>query len=77
MKLHLNDLWTLTDEHSASSHGKPVLIELETRKAHGPGDLIKLNPSGRAVPGYIVARAMVEGTTFPEDELEFIDQFII
>ena len=77
MKLHLNDEWKLTDEHSASSYGKPVLVELETGQACGPGDILQINPSGGHVPGYIAVRGMTEDKAFSADEITFIDRFII
>ena len=75
MNLHLTPLWTLTDEHSSSSYGRPVLVNRETNEGYGPGDVLKVNPSGSYVPGYLVVRGLTEDKTFSAEEIAFIDRF--
>ena len=75
MKMNLNDSWVLTNEHSASSYGKPVLVELETGQAYGPRDILQVNPGGGFVPGYIAVKGMTEGSVFTEEEQAFLDRF--
>jgi len=65
----------LSNEHPSSSYGKPVLVNEDTGEAYGPGDLMKLNPSGGYVPGYLAVRKIAEGRPFTEDEIAFIDKF--
>jgi hypothetical protein len=77
MKLYLTPSWILSDEHLASSYGKPVLVDQETGKAYGPDDILQVNPGGNPVPGYLVVRALIEGESFSVEEVAFIDRFIL
>jgi len=77
MKLHLTPSWILSDEHLASSYGKPVLVDQDTGEAYGPGDIVKILPGGSYVPGYIAVKAFTEGESFSAEELAFIDQFLL
>ena len=40
----LYERYVLSTEHSASSYGRPVLVDTETREAYGRGDIL---PDGR------------------------------
>lgn len=54
----LSAKWELTTEHSASSYGRPVLVNRKTREAFGPGDLLKPSPSKDYTPAAAFARAL-------------------
>jgi hypothetical protein len=65
----LSARWELTTEHSASSYGRPVLVNRKTREAYGPGDL--LNPS--PAKGYVAAAAFardLSAKAIMDEELE-------
>ena len=40
MKIYLSQSWELSDEHSASIEGRPVLVNKKSGEAYGPGDII-------------------------------------
>ena len=44
MQIILSPSWMLTDEHSASNEGIPVLANRETGEAYGPADTITVFP---------------------------------
>jgi hypothetical protein len=65
----LSAKWELTTEHSASSYGRPVLVNRKTREAYGPGDLLTPSPS----KGYTTAAAFardLSAKAIMDEELE-------
>jgi hypothetical protein len=77
MELHLTPSWTLSDEHLASSYGKPVLVDQDTGEAYGPEDILQVIPEGNPVPGYIAVKGMTAGESFSVEEVAFIDRFVL
>ena len=75
MKVQLTLSWELSDEHSASSHGKPVLIKRITDKAYGPGDVIEFYPTWGREPAAVHVERMIRMRKFSEQELNFIGLF--
>ncbi len=55
MIVELTQSWVLSDEHSASSYGQPVLVHRPTGDAFGPGDIVQPYPSW----GRMLAKAAV------------------
>ncbi len=45
MKIQLTPSYELTNEHSASSYGRPVLVNRGSGEAYGPGDIVRAYPS--------------------------------
>ena len=56
MKIQLSNSLLLTDENAMAAEGKPVLIDLETRKIHHPGDRIMGVSAQQMVPLVFEAR---------------------
>jgi hypothetical protein len=50
MLIQLSPSWILTTVHSASSYGRPVLVNKHTSKAFGPGDVVRAFPSWALMP---------------------------
>jgi hypothetical protein len=72
MKIHLLRSWVLTDEHLKAAKGKPVLIDMETRKIYHPGDRIMGVSAKQVVSLAVEAR----GENFPTpEEIQFISRF--
>jgi hypothetical protein len=40
MRIHLDNTWTLTDEHPKAERGNPILLDLGTWKVYHPRDRI-------------------------------------
>ena len=77
MQLILTQTWVLSDEHSASSYGKPVLVERDTGEAYGPRDILEPYPSWGVIPGRAAVQRMNKRKPFTEDEQAFIDRFYV
>jgi len=74
--VQLTPSWILTDEHSASSYGQPVLVGMATGEAYGPGDIIRAYPSWSFAPASMAVERMTKTTRLAEDEGFFVDRFI-
>ena len=46
MQVRLSGSWELSTDHAASSYGQPVLVNLDTGDAYGPGDILQYPPDG-------------------------------
>lgn len=75
MKVPLTLSWELSDEHSTNSDGKPLLIKRPTGKAFGPRDIIEFYPNWGLKPAAVHVERMSRMRSFPEQELDFIEQF--
>ncbi len=72
MKIHLDNSWTLTDEHPKAERGAPILIDLGTWKVYHPRDRIGEIPAPQFVLLAVEARG--ENDFLPE-EIQFISRF--
>jgi hypothetical protein len=75
MKVRLTLSWELSDEHSTSFNGKPVLIKRGTGKIFGPGDAVEFYPNWRIKPAAVHVGRMSMMRRFSEEELNFIERF--
>ena len=77
MEVKLTPSWILTDEHSASSYGIPVLVNRGTQEAYGCDDIVKPYRSW----GYCVAKHAVERMAktadLTEEEWDFVKRFYV
>jgi hypothetical protein len=72
MRIFLLRSWVLTDELPLATKGTPVLIDMETRQIHQPGDSIMGISAQQAVS--LAVEAMGENYLLPE-EMRFISRF--
>jgi hypothetical protein len=72
MKIHLDNSWTLTDEHPKAQRGNPILIDLGTWKVYHPGDRIGAVSAQQIVSLAVEAR---EKNDFLPEEIQFISRF--
>lgn len=79
MKLDLNNYWYLSDEHNASSHGAPLLVDKESGEAYGPGDIVKPDPSGKYVRAVRAVDRFLEvmKKELTEKEMAFVRKFFL
>jgi hypothetical protein len=79
MQIILSPSWILTDEHSASNEGIPVLANRGTGEAYGPGDTIRAHPSQGLVPAArVVDRLLGEKKReLTEEEKVFVRAFFL
>lgn len=75
MIVQLTPSWALTDEHSASSYGQPVLVHSATGDAFGPGDLVKCYPNWPYQPAAEAVRRLGRLGRRSEADLAFIAKF--
>lgn len=77
MQVQLTPSWLLTDEHSSSSYGQPVLVNKHSPdKTFGPGDFVRCYPNWPFQPaGIAVARLGTLGNRTTA-EIAFIGKFI-
>jgi hypothetical protein len=72
MKIHLDNSWTLTDEHPKAERGNPILIDLGTWKVYHPGDRIGAVSAPQIVSPAVEARGKND---FLPEEIQFISRF--
>ena len=79
MQIVLSKNWIITDEHSASNEGVPVLANRETGEAYGPADTVGIYPSEDLMPAARVVDRLLgqrkEGLT--EEEKVFLRAFFL
>ena len=75
MIVQLTPSWSLTDEHSASSYGQPVLVQKDNPEAYGPADIVRCYPSWTFQPASLAVGRMGKLKRFSEDEKAFIRRF--
>jgi len=75
MKVRLTATWELTDEHTASSNGQPVLVCRRTGEKFGPGDLIEPYADWGQKPAAVHVAQMSSMKKFSEEEKEFVQRF--
>ena len=79
MQILLSPVWVLTDEHSASNEGIPVLANRETGEAYGPADTVRAYPSHDLVPAARVVDRLLGGKKqeLTEEEKVFVRAFFL
>ena len=79
MQIILSPEWMLTDEHTASNEGVPVLANRETGEAYGPEDRVLVYPSASWVTA-VKAVDMLLGMgrrEYTEEEKVFLRAFFL
>jgi len=76
MRLTLPPVWELTDEHSASSYGIPVLVRRSDGQAFGPGDLVTVSPLLDPEPAWQAIERLAAGLDLDEEEERFVRIFV-
>ncbi len=61
MQIILSASWVLTDEHSASNEGMPVLANRETGEAYRAADTVRAYPSRGLVPAARIVDRLLGG----------------
>lgn len=79
MQIILSQAWVLTDEHSASNEGIPVLANRATGEAYGPADTVRAYPSQDLVPAARVVDRLIGGKKqeLTEAEKAFVRAFFL
>jgi hypothetical protein len=72
MKIHLDNSWTLTDEHPLTARGNPILIDLRTWRVYHPRDRIGEISALQFVS--LAVEAAGRNNFLPE-EIQFISRF--
>ncbi len=67
--------WAITDEHPASSYGKPVLVN-SRNETFGPDDLVISHGTWPVEPARLVVDRMKRKQYLTEEERTFVDKFI-
>lgn len=76
MHVQLTPSWALTDEHSASSYGQPVLVQKDSPEAYGQLDIVRCYPSWPLQPARdAVARMAKLHPELESDEKAFVAKF--
>jgi hypothetical protein len=77
MIVQLTPSWILTDEHSASSYGQPVLVNMSSGEAFGPGDLVQAYPSWDCTPAATAVQRMCKDLgRFSDEQRDTILDFV-
>lgn len=71
----LTPSWQLSDEHSASSYGLPVLVHLSDGTAYGPADIILPYPSWGLQPAARAVRRMAKIATLDPEQRRAVARF--
>jgi hypothetical protein len=79
MQMILSQSWVLTDEHSASNEGTPVLVNRATGEAYGPADTVRAYPSHGLLPAARVVDRLIGGRNreLTEAEKPFVRAFFL
>jgi hypothetical protein len=75
MRIQLTPSYLLTDEHSSSNYGRPVLMHCATGDRFGPRDIIQPYNDWPWQPAVEVVQRMVKHEGLTEEEREFIQRF--
>ena len=76
MKVELKKGYILTTDHSASSYGQPVLVNLKTGEAYGPMDIFEPSQSYGAMLCRAAVKKMTRSKHFNDEEQAFIMKFV-
>jgi hypothetical protein len=76
MHTNLSPSWDLTTDHAASHRGQPVLVNLETGQAYGPGDILKAYPTWDFLSAAAVVDRLLKGKALDEDTETMVTRFV-
>ena len=77
MNVILSPTWELTNEHAASSPGRPVLVKRTTGEAFGAGDVLRVYPEWPIYPVRKAVERMAQNNQRLTDrEKQFVRGFI-
>lgn len=79
MQIALSKNWIITDEHSASNEGVPVLENRETGEAYGPADTVRVYPLDDLMPAARVVDRLLgkRKQNLTEEEKGFVRAFFL
>jgi hypothetical protein len=76
MEIRLTASFVLSDEHSKSRLKMPVLVNLRTKEAYNPSEVVEAYPSWGKMQAREVVRRMINGKAFNDKEKYFIERFV-
>ena len=68
--------WILSCDHAASSYGVPVLTNVGTGEAFGPGDTVEACPSWGMTTARDAVRRMAERKALDAEALALVTRFV-
>jgi len=75
MEVKITPSYILTDKHSKSQFGMPVLVNMRTNEAYNPSDLLQAYPSWGSMQARDVVRNLANEKRFTDQEKFFIERF--
>jgi hypothetical protein len=75
MEVKITPSYVLTDKHSKSQFGVPVLVNMRTNEAYNPSDLLQAYPAWGSMQARDVVRSLVSEKRFTDQERFFIERF--
>jgi hypothetical protein len=75
MEVKITPSYIMTDEHSKSQFGVPVLVNMRTSEAYNPSELLQAYPSWGSMQARDVVRSLVNEKRFSDKEKFFIERF--
>jgi hypothetical protein len=67
--------YELSTEHKEASYGKPVLVDIKTNVAYGPGDTIRPSADMGLYVAAVFVQRIAEAKNFTKAERELIGRF--
>jgi hypothetical protein len=75
MKVQLKSNYVLTDEHTSTSHGQPVLLNEKTGESYMPMDVFEPSESWGTLLARAAVKKMARNKACTEEERQFIQKF--
>ncbi len=75
MEVKIAPSYILTDKHSKSQFGMPVLVNMRTNAEYKPSDLLQAYPSWGSMQARDVVRSLISEKRFTDQERFFIERF--
>ena len=75
MEVKITPSYILTDKHSKSQFGMPVLVNMRTNEAYNPSDLLQAYPAWGSMQARDVVWSLVSEKRFTDQERFFIERF--
>jgi hypothetical protein len=75
MVVKLTPSYVLTTEHSKSLLNMPVLVNLRTKEAYNPAEMLEAYPSWGKMQARDVVKRMADWEKFSDQERFFIERF--
>jgi hypothetical protein len=76
MKIILTPSWELSNEHSQSCHGQPVLVNRASREVYGPADIVQAYRSWTFQPAADAVKRMAGNLKLTRGARSFVKAFI-